>query len=92
MSPVERERFLVTKALAVYHRFTDEKPGSETVFWETIDKAAAANFLDEAIFVHLLDLDLVAAYVTFREHNATRLIEYITTILAPIPPFGGRNA
>ena len=38
-------------------------------------------FLDEAIFLHLLDASLSAEYPAFREKHAERLTAYVETVV-----------
>lgn len=54
--------------------------GSEP-FWSMMARAERAGFLDEAIFIHLLDASLVAEYPGFRERNAERLAAYLHTVI-----------
>jgi hypothetical protein len=46
-------------------------------------RALHAGFLDEAIFLHMLDAPLAAEYPAFRDKNASRLTEYLETVIAP---------
>jgi tetratricopeptide (TPR) repeat protein len=92
MSPVERERFLVSESLDLYAKFTTDNPGTTAVFWETFQKAAHAGFMDEAIYMHLMDGDLAPSYPTYRMEHTARLIEYVTKVIAPLPPSGSREA
>lgn len=91
LSPLDRERFLVSKVLDMYGKLTSEKPEYADVFWETFEKAARAGFLDEAIYLHLMDRDLAPPYATYRAEHTARLIDYVTKIIAPLPPSGSRK-
>ena len=51
-----------------------------------MDRAERAGFLDEAIYLHLLDEELVPGYREHREKNRERLVRYVETVLAPLPP------
>ena len=44
-------------------------------------RAYQAGFLDEAIFIHLLNAELAAEYPAFREENAERLASYLKTVI-----------
>ena len=50
-------------------------------FWSMMSRADAAGYLDEAIFLHLLDSSLYAEYPAFREKNAERLAAYVETVV-----------
>jgi tetratricopeptide (TPR) repeat protein len=58
-------------------------------FWSMMTRAERADFLDEAIFMHMLDAELAAEYPAFREANAERLASYLETVILPeAPPTG----
>lgn len=58
-------------------------------FWSMMARAERADFLDEAIFIHLLDAELAAEYPAFRAENAERLASYLETVILPeVPPPG----
>jgi len=50
-------------------------------FWSMLARADRDGFLDEAIFLHLLDASLAAEYPAFREANAARLADYLETVI-----------
>ena len=50
-------------------------------FWSMMARADDAGFLDEAIFMHMLDGALAAEYPAFRERNADRLASYLETVI-----------
>lgn len=52
-------------------------------FWSMMVRADDAGFLDEAIFLHMLDAGLAAEYPAFREKNAERLAAYLETVILP---------
>ena len=62
------------------------KPPAPSRFWDMMTRADQAGFLDEAIFLHLLDRDLLPEYLAFRDKNRDRLVRYTETVLAPLPP------
>lgn len=50
-------------------------------FWSMMARAERAGFLDEAIFIHMLDASLAAEYPAFRETHAERLASYLETVI-----------
>jgi tetratricopeptide (TPR) repeat protein len=50
-------------------------------FWSMMARADDAGFLDEAIFLHMLDAPLAAEYPAFRDANAERLASYLETVI-----------
>jgi tetratricopeptide (TPR) repeat protein len=50
-------------------------------FWSMMAHAEQAGFLDEAIFMHMLDAELAAEYPVFREQNAERLVSYLQKVI-----------
>jgi hypothetical protein len=44
-------------------------------------RAEDTGFLDEAIFIHMLDASLAPEYPAFRETNAERLTSYLETVI-----------
>ena len=57
------------------------KSGGSGPFWSMLARAERGGYLDEAIFLHLLDADLAAEYPAYRETNATRLASYLATMI-----------
>jgi hypothetical protein len=55
-----------------------EKAGA---FWSMMARAEHAGFLDEAIFIHMLDAELAREYPAFREKNAESLASYVETVI-----------
>jgi tetratricopeptide (TPR) repeat protein len=84
-SPIERELQRVNEALEVYGRFIADNPNETSRFWQMMSEANGKGFLTEAVFIHFLDQGLAGEYVEFREHNLQRLIDYIDTLLVPLP-------
>ena len=83
---IERERRAVEVALAV----ADEAQSLESSpFWSMMARAQEAGFLDEAIFLHLMDETLVNAYLNHRLAHGERLVEYLTTVLSSTPATPG---
>ncbi len=85
LSHLERERYLVSKSLEGYQLYILEHPGEPSVLWELVARAVDAGYLDEAIYIHFIDRDLVPSYETYRAEHSDRLIEYIMEMLAPVP-------
>jgi tetratricopeptide (TPR) repeat protein len=81
-TPLERERVAVLGVLEPRR----PKASSPSPFWDMMDRAERAGFLDEAIYLHLLDEELVPSYREHREKNRERLVRYVETVLAPLPP------
>lgn len=55
--------------------------GETGPFWSMMARADTAGFLDEAIFLHLLDAPLATEYPAFREQKAERLASYLETVI-----------
>ena len=55
--------------------------GAPGPFWTMLARAEQAGFLDEAIFLHLLDPALAAEYPAYREKHAERLASYLETVI-----------
>jgi tetratricopeptide (TPR) repeat protein len=75
-----RERDAVRTVLAIRREKSDGEP-----FWNMIDRADRAGFLDEAIFLHLAEPDLLEEYHAYRDAHRERLVKYVETVLAPLP-------
>jgi hypothetical protein len=83
LSALDIERLAVRGALDVAGEVeagTSDKPGP---FWAMMLRADKAGFLDEAIFLHMLDEPLAKEYPAFREKNAAKLVEYLETTIVP---------
>jgi tetratricopeptide (TPR) repeat protein len=83
MSALEIERESVKSTLQMSRELeagAADKPGA---FWSMLARAERGGFLDEAIFLHLLDAELAAEYPAFREKNAERLVTYLDTMIVP---------
>ena len=55
--------------------------GARGPFWTMLARAERGGFLDEAIFLHLLDQGLAAEYPAYREEHADRLQSYLQTVI-----------
>jgi len=80
-TPLEREKQAVLTVLQ-----DRRERGEKTSFWDMMGRAERAGFLEEAIYVHLLDEDLLPGYLELREKGRDRLVRYVETVLAPLPP------
>jgi tetratricopeptide (TPR) repeat protein len=80
LSALAVERLAVKAALSAARDQTNDSkdPGA---FWSMMARADAAGFLDEAIFLHLLDAPLAAEYPAFREKNVERLASYLESVI-----------
>lgn len=83
MTPFEIEKTSVKSALQIMHEL-DPESKKNAPFWSMMARAEKAGFLDEAIFLHMIDKDLVPEYLEFREKNVERLITYILTLIIPL--------
>jgi tetratricopeptide (TPR) repeat protein len=83
MSALEIERESVKSALQIAREVeagSGDKPGP---FWSMMARAEKGGYLDEAIFLHMLDAPLAAEYGAFREKNSERMVTYIDTLIVP---------
>jgi len=77
------ERYAVKSALSTARRTAADTAKGPGPFWSMMARADDAGFLDEAIFLHMLDAPLAAEYPAFREKNAERLAAYLETVILP---------
>lgn len=92
-TPFQQQRAAVVAALEVLGEVGAEVDGKAVEpkkepgrFWSMMKRAQDAGFLDEAIYVHLLDEGLAPEYVAFRKDRSERLVEYLETVIAPPAP------
>lgn len=78
-SPLEIEREAIESAL----QSSKEAGSAGTPFWAMLHRARDAGFLEEAMYLHLMDAQLAEPYRRYREAHADRLLAYLTTVLAP---------
>ncbi|HXC49799.1 MAG TPA: tetratricopeptide repeat protein [Candidatus Limnocylindrales bacterium] len=97
-SPLERERYLVRTTLASYRPEADRPPAAPSASsgrtpktWPTIRNAVDEGYLDEAIFMQLLDAALVPQFVAYRRAHADRLFDHVTNFLAVLPSGVGKR-
>jgi len=87
MSPFELEEHAVSSALTVMQELaeeTSEERPSAGPFWAMMDRASDAGYLREAVYLHLMDENLVDEYLAYREANAGRLVEYLESLVTPV--------
>jgi tetratricopeptide (TPR) repeat protein len=77
------EREAVKTALQAARRSEASAARQPGAFWSMMARAEDAGFLDEAIFIHMLDEPLAAEYPAFREKNADSLAAYLETVILP---------
>lgn len=91
-SPLERERLRVAEILSIRDAVVARSPEAESSFWRHIATARVAGFLDEAIYLNLLDAELVPEYVAYRAEQPDRLVRYMREQLAPLPTLPGKGS
>lgn len=84
IGPFAMERKAVESALKMMRELSDDR--GDAPFWGMMARSKRERFLDEAIFLHMMDESLVADYIAFRDKNSNRLLEYLETVVAPAPP------
>ncbi|HEY2988259.1 MAG TPA: hypothetical protein VGL11_11080 [Candidatus Binatia bacterium] len=87
-SALVKDRERVRENLDFQHHQIAKDPSKRSRITDLMEEAAAAGYLDEAIFLCLVDARLAPEYVAYREKNGERLLDYIAKILAP--PRSGR--
>jgi hypothetical protein len=94
-SPLERERYLVRTTLAGYRPEADRTTLPSSVrtpkTWPAIKSAVEQGYLDEAIFMQLLDAALVPEFVAYRRAHSERLFDHVTGFLAVLPSGVGKR-
>lgn len=83
LSALEIERDAARAALAVARESPAADADAAHPFWSMMDRADKAGYLDEAIFLHMLDGPLAAEYPAFRDAHEGRLVSYIETVIVP---------
>lgn len=84
-TPLERERYAVVATLdALAELDAPDRPGPGS-FWPMMARAHEAGYLDEAIFLHLLDEALVPELVKARDAKRERLLAYLETVVTRMP-------
>ena len=79
-TPLEIERQAVEKTLTMF----DELSGGLDPLWQALAAARDAGYLDEAIFIFLLDEALLPEFLAHRDAHRDRLAAYVAAHLAPL--------
>jgi tetratricopeptide (TPR) repeat protein len=87
---LDRDRARVEIALDFTEKITHEAPAKDSRLRRVFAAARQRGLLDEAIFLHLLDERLAREYPAFRERRQERLVDYLSTLVAPTDPHGFR--
>lgn len=82
---LRRERRIMERALDFVGGEVAKNAADDSRAFQVFAKAKKDGYLDEAILVNLLNKDLAADYVAYRQKNPERLIRYIKTMLAVLP-------
>jgi tetratricopeptide (TPR) repeat protein len=84
--PLARKRRILVSLLDEEYDPDNVRPSTRpSKMWPAFAQARKEGFLDEAIFLHLLDASLVPEYVAYREKSRARLVEYVERFLAVRP-------
>ncbi|MCB9742619.1 MAG: tetratricopeptide repeat protein [Alphaproteobacteria bacterium] len=81
LSPLQRERAAVRQVLVFVRQSAAELPDEDLAIWALLAQADAEGYLDEAIFVLLLDEDLLPEFLEYRDRNLERLVRYVRSYL-----------
>lgn len=81
-SALEIERMAVEITLKAM-RERGEPSAAAAPFWSMMDRAERAGYLDEAIFLHMLDEPLAKEYPAFRDDHRDRLTAYLENVVVP---------
>jgi tetratricopeptide (TPR) repeat protein len=77
------DRDRVRKNLEIQRKRIAKDAKYRSVLTDVVEEALQKGYLDEAIFLNLIDWRLVPAYAEYREKHADRLLDYIASVLAP---------
>ena len=80
---LDYDRNRVKKNLDFQRDLIAKDPKDRSVLIDVVEEALQKGYLDEAIFLSLIDWRLLPEYVDYREQHADRLLDYIALILAP---------
>lgn len=81
-SALEIEHAAVAMTLEAV-RERGEPSSASAPFWSMMDRAERAGYLDEAIFLHMLDEPLAKEYPAFRDGHRDRLTAYLENVVVP---------
>lgn len=76
LSPLQAERHAVRQTL-LFVAEAEDLPPETRAFWQVMANAEADGYLDEAIFLLLLDDKLLPEYLAYRETNRQRLVDFV---------------
>ncbi len=85
-SPLIRDRARVKENLDFQRHLIEKDPSKRSKITDVVEEAVQKGYLDEAIFLCLIDARLAREYIDYRDKNRERLLEYIASILAPLSP------
>jgi tetratricopeptide (TPR) repeat protein len=83
-TPLAVERFAVRGVLAMLRQLDDGFDDPDYALWRLLDAAEREGYLDEAIFILMLDEALVPEFLEYREAHLHRLSDYVERHLAPL--------
>jgi tetratricopeptide (TPR) repeat protein len=87
-SPLDQDRRRVKETLDFHRQLVAKDPARRSQMTDILEEAAKKGSLDEAIFLCLIDARLAPEYIAYREKHRERLLEFISSALAP----AARNA
>jgi tetratricopeptide (TPR) repeat protein len=87
-SPLHQDRRRVKETLDFHRQLVAKDPVERSQITDILEEAVKKNQLDEAIFLCLIDARLAPEYIAYREKHRDRLLEFISSVLAP----AARNA
>jgi tetratricopeptide (TPR) repeat protein len=82
---LERTRRILESNLEFVEAEIAKDSSKDSKAFRVFANARKAGYLDEAIFILLLNKELASEYVAFREKGLDRLVRYVKTMLAPVP-------
>lgn len=80
---LERERGAVRAGVQAWRTLPAEQPGG--ALWGALARADEAGALDAAIYIWLLDAELVPGFLVYRRDHYAELVDYIRTFLVVLP-------
>jgi tetratricopeptide (TPR) repeat protein len=83
-SPLGRDRARVKENLVFQRHLIEKDPSKRSKIMDVVEEAVQKGYLDEAIFLCLIDARLAREFIAYREKHRERLLEYIASILAPL--------
>ena len=80
---LERERGAVRAGVQAWRVLPAGQPGG--ALWDALARADEAGALDPAIYIWLLDAELVPGFLVYRRDHYAELVDYIRTFLVVLP-------